>query len=156
MKKIYSVYVERVVKTGKTFQVEAENPFEAEDIVRSAAKDGMEGADVVEDTFALGDAVCMNDTDYIDQYGNPYNSEDDKACWPAGGGLHKDCDYNADALYAYYVVKDRWKIWDYLEKRGFSEVLHGSDEETWVKGNTRITYESYIDGMWGYMHTELV
>ena len=86
MKKTYSVYVERVIKTGKTFQVEAENPFEAEDIVRSAVKDGMEDADVVEDTFALSDALCMNDTDYIDQYGNPYV---EGQSYPAGGGLHK-------------------------------------------------------------------
>lgn len=154
MKKTYSVYVERVIKTGKTFEVEAENPFEAEDIVRSAAKDGgMEDADIVEDTFALSDALCMNDTDYIDQYGNPYV---EGQSYPAGGGLHKACDYNADALYAFNVLRDRYKIADYLLSRGFKEVLHGDGAEVWVKGNTKVVFEDYADGMWGYMHTAFI
>lgn len=154
MKKTYSVYVERVIKTGKTFEVEAENPFEAEDIVRSSAKDGgMGDADVVEDTFALSDALCMNDTDYIDQYGNPYV---EGQSYPAGGGLHKGCDHNADALYAFNVLRDRYKIADYLLSRGFKEVLHGDGAEVWVKGNTKVVFEDYADGMWGYMHTAFI
>ena len=154
MKK-YNVEVIRVSYSAKTFEVNAENEQDAKDQAFNMATDTDYSGSEYDCEYEVNTPQEISN-DYIDQYGNPYNSEDDKACWPAGGGLHKDCDYNADALYAYYVVKDRWKIWDYLEKRGFSEVLHGSDEETWVKGNTRITYESYIDGMWGYMHTELV
>ena len=154
MKK-YNVEVIRVSYSAKTFEVNAENEQDAKDQAFNMATDTDYSGSEYDCEYEVNTPQEISN-DYIDQYGNPYNSEDDKACWPAGGGLHKKCDYNADAIYAYYVVKDRWKIWDYLEKRGFSEVLHGSDEETWVKGNTRITYESYIDGMWGYMHTELV
>ena len=90
---------------------------------------------------------------YIDQYGEPYEPE---MSVPAGGGLHKACDYNADALYAYYIVKDRYAIGDYLLSKGFSETIHGGDMEVWFKGNTKIIYEGYGSGKWGYMHTELI
>ena len=98
------------------------------------------------------------ENDYIDRYGNPYDCEDENACWPAGGGLHKDCEYNADALYAYYTIGNRYKIADYLLSKGFKETLHGADEEIWQKGNTEVTYESYDTGahLWGYMHTEAI
>ena len=150
----FTVTIDRIVSQVRVITVKAENEEQARAIANDTAdsNEGWEGKDYcVESSIRIEEVPNI----YIDKYGNPYDSESD-CCWPAGGGLHKDCEFNADALYAYYVVKDRWKIWDYLEKRGFSEVLHGSDEETWVKGNTRITYESYIDGMWGYMHTELV
>jgi hypothetical protein len=98
------------------------------------------------------------ENDYIDQYGNPYDSEDDKACWPAGGGLHKHCEFNADALYAYYVVKDRVRIAEYLTAKGFRAEKGDEDYEVWAKGNTEVTYECYDKGanLWGYMHTELI
>ena len=94
---------------------------------------------------------------YIDKYGNPYDSESD-SCWPAGGGLHKDCEFNADALYAYYVVKSREKIKEYLTSKGFELLLEMKDFQEWAKGNTRITFEDYDNSgqLFGYLHTELV
>jgi hypothetical protein len=91
---------------------------------------------------------------YIDEKGNPYTDES----WPAGGGLHRDCEFNADALYAYYVIKDRDKITDYLVSKRFKRIRWWCYEEIWVKGNTKIVYESYDNGaqLWGYMHTELI
>ena len=51
---------------------------------------------------------------------------------------------------------NRYKIADYLLSKGFKETLHGDDREEWVKGNTKIIYEGYGMGLWGYMHTELI
>lgn len=92
---------------------------------------------------------------YMDREGNPYDPE---VSLPAGGGLHKDCDYNADALYAYYALKGRYAIADYLVEKGFNEAIHGQDMEVWVKGNTKITYEGYRGGLWGwgYMSTDCI
>lgn len=158
----YRVVVKKVVEAVKTFEVEAEgldvmHNSEHAEVVRNfaknrAIKDDFTNAEMTEAKFIIGGIQEVEENPYIDQYGHPYVEDESM---PAGGGLHKDCDYNAEALYAFNVIKDREKIWDYLEKKGFSEVLHGSDEEIWVKGNTRVTYESYIDGMWGYMSTEL-
>lgn len=150
----YRVSVTKVIEATKTFEIEADDELMVSDLANvEAVNADFSSAEDVKTKYFIGKPEKVENP-YIDQYGNPYDWESGDS-WPAGGGLHKDCDYNADALYAYYAVKDRKKIWDYLEKKGFSEVLHGSDEEVWVKGNTRVTYESYIDGRWGYMHTEL-
>ena len=97
------------------------------------------------------------ENNYVDREGFPYDSEGEH-CWPAGGGLHKDCDYNADALYAYYVVKDREEIFNYLTGKGFVLTCKVNGCEVWEKGNTEVTYEDYDNGahLWGYMHTELL
>lgn len=153
----FSVTIDRVVRQVRTLTIKAKN----EDMARTVAMDtaneneGWEGKEYNVESSIHIEEVPNN---YIDQYGNPYDSEDDKACWPAGGGLHKDCDYNADALYAYYTLGDRYKIAGYLLSKGFKETLHGDDEEIWQKGNTKIIYESYDKGahLWGYMHTEKV
>lgn len=153
----FSVTIDRTVRQVRTLTIKAEN----EDMARVVAKDtvnsneGWEGKEYSVESDIHIEEVPNN---YIDEYGNPYDSEDDKACWPAGGGLHKDCEFNADALYAYYTIGNRYKIADYLLSKGFREVLHGDDEEIWQKGNTEVTYECYDNGahLWGYMHTELV
>lgn len=155
--KEFTVTIDRTVHQVRTITIKAEN----EDMARTVAMDtaneneGWEGKEYNVESSIHIEEVPNN---YIDQYGNPYDSEDDKACWPAGGGLHKDCEFNADALYAYYTIGDRYKIADYLLSKGFKETLHGDDEEVWVKGNTEVTYECYDKGahLWGYMHTELV
>ncbi len=93
---------------------------------------------------------------YIDQYGEPYEPE---MSAPAGGGLHKDCDYNAEALYCFYTLKTREAITAYLTKRGFAPGCQDKDYEEWYKGNTLIVFEAYDNngnGLWGYVHTELV
>ena len=155
--KEFTVTIDRTVHQVRTITIKAEN----EDMARTVAMDtaneneGWEGKEYNVESSIHIEEVPNN---YIDQYGNPYDSEDDKACWPAGGGLHKDCEFNADALYAYYTLGDRYKIADYLLSKGFKETLHGDDEEIWQKGNTEVTYECYDKGahLWGYMHTELV
>lgn len=153
----FTVTIDRIVSQVRVITVKAENEEQARAIANDTAdsNEGWEGKDYcVESSIRIEEVP----NDYIDQYGNPYDSEDDKACWPAGGGLHKDCEFNADALYAYYTVKNRYKIANYLLSKGFHEVLHGDDEEIWQKGNTEVTYECYDKGahLWGYMHTELI
>ena len=148
----YRVSITKLIEATKTFEIEADDELKVSDLANvEAVNADFSSAEDVKTKYFIGEPVKV-ESPYIDQYGHPY---DEGSGMPVGGGLHKDCDYNADALYAYYAVKDREKIWDYLEKKGFSEVIHGSNEEVWVKGNTRVTYESYIDGRWGYMHTEL-
>lgn len=155
--KEFTVTIDRTVHQLRTLTIKAENEERARTIATYTIdeNEGWEGKEYCVESDIHVEEVPNN---YIDRHGNPYDSEDDNACWPAGGGLHKDCEFNADALYAYYAVKDRTKIADYLLSKGFKEVLHGEDEEIWVKGNTEITYECYDKGahLWGYMHTELV
>ena len=155
--KEFTVTIDRTVKQLRTLTIKAETKEQAYDAAMdiSVENEGWEGKEYDTDYKIHIEEVPNN---YIDRYGNPYDCEDPNACWPAGGGLHKDCEFNADALYAYYVVKDRYKIADYLLSKGFKETLHGDDEEVWVKGNTEVTYESYDSGahLWGYMYTELV
>ena len=61
---------------------------------------------------------------YIDREGNPY---DEGSGLPAGGGLSKNCKHNADALYTYYIIKNRYDIRSYLTDRGFvaTELIKG-------------------------------
>lgn len=95
---------------------------------------------------------------YIDQYGNHYDPDSENRSWPAGGGLHKDCDFNAEALYAYYTLKSKSKIWKYLTGREFRHRSSYSDEDIWEKGNTKITLSGYDFGaeQYGYLHTEKI
>lgn len=155
--KEFTVTIDRTVKQLRTLTIKAETREQAREYAMDIASES-EGWDGKEyDTnYEINLEEVPNN--YIDQYGNPYDSEDDKACWPAGGGLHKDCEFNADALYAYYTLGNRYKIADYLLSKGFKETLHGDDEEVWEKGNTQVTYECYDKGahLWGYMHTELI
>ena len=155
--KEFTVTIDRTVKQLRTLTIKAETKEQAYEAAMDIAveDEGWDGKEY-DTTYEINLEEVPNN--YIDQYGNPYDSEDDKACWPAGGGLHKDCEFNADALYAYYTIGDRYKIADYLLSKGFKETLHGDDEEVWVKGNTEVTYEDYDNGghLWGYMHTELI
>lgn len=156
MKK-YNVEVVRTSYASKTFEVSAENEFQAK----------RQAVDMAMDTDYSGSEYDCHynvntpqeiPNDYIDRYGNPYAANDPNACFPIGGGLHKDCEYNADALYAYYVVKDRYKIADYLISKGFCMGRFTDNFEVWTKGNTEITYECYDKerNAWVYMHTEKV
>ena len=153
--KTFRIDVTRTAFATKTYEVKAESEIAAKWKACKMAENDTFSEDCSDYSVSACEEVV---NDYIDRYGNPYDSEDDKACWPAGGGLHKDCEFNADALYAYYVVKSREKIADYLLSKGFREVLHGYDEEVWQKGNNEVTYECYDKGahFWGYMHTEKV
>ena len=155
--KEFTVTIDRTVKQLRTIKIKAETEEQAYDAATDIAveDEGWDGKEY-DTTYEINMEEVPNN--YIDENGNPYDSEDENTCWPAGGGLHKDCEFNADALYAYYVVKDRHKIAKYLLSKGFKETLHGADEEIWQKGNTEVTYESYDTGahLWGYMHTEAI
>lgn len=158
--KEFNVTIDRTVKQLRTIKIKAETEEQAYNAATDIAveDEGWDGKEY--DTTYKIDKIDLEEVpnNYIDEYGNPYDSEDENACWPAGGGLHKDCEFNADALYAYYVVKDRYKIAKYLRSKGFKETSHGDHEEVWVKGNTEVTYEDYDNWghLWGYMHTELI
>lgn len=153
--KTFRIDVTRTAFATKTYEVKAESEIAAKWKACKMAENDTFSEDFSDYSVSACEEVV---NDYIDRYGNPYDVEDPNTCWPAGGGLHKDCEFNADALYAYYVIKDRDKIADYLLSKGFREVLHGYDEEVWQKGNTEVTYECYDKGahLWGYMHTEKV
>ena len=153
----FSVTIDRTVKQLSTITIKAEN----EDMARAAAMDIANDEDEWKGNgyYAKSDiSIEEVPNEYIDRYGNPYDSEDENACWPAGGGLHKDCEFNADALYAYYVAEGREKIAEYLTAKGFAMIMLHPDEEIWKKGNTRVVFEDYDESgdMWGYMHTELI
>ena len=100
----------------------------------------------------------MEENFYIDHFGHPYDHESGDS-WPAGGGLDKRCAYNAEALFSYYVLKNRDAISEFLLGRGFEFIGGGSDYECWQKGNTEIYFEGYDafndGGLYGYLHTEL-
>jgi hypothetical protein len=155
--KEFVVTIDRIVKQVRTITIKAESEEQAYEAATDIAVEN-EGWDGKE--YEVKYEINLEEVPnfYIDRYGNPYDCEDPDACWPAGGGLHKDCEFNADVLYAYYTIGDRYKIADYLHSKGFKETLHGADEEVWVKGNTEVTYECYDNGghLWGYMHTEKV
>ena len=156
MKK-YNVEVVRVSYCSKTFEVSAENEQDAKNRAVDMAMDTDYSGSEYDCEYSVN-ATQEIPNDYIDRYGNPYDCEDPNACWPAGGGLHKDCEFNADALYAYYVVKSREKIADYLTAKGFLLIKIHTDFEQWVKGNTQVEFEDYDPSahLWGYMHTEIV
>ena len=84
---------------------------------------------------------------YVDENGKPY---DENESWPAGGGLHKDCEFNKEALEAFDKNVD--DLHDFLIQKGWKNVSDGC----YRKGNTEVTYDDEIDGMYGYVHTELI
>ena len=155
--KEFNVTIDRTVKQLRTIKIKAETEEQAYNAATDIAveDEGWDGKEY-DTTYKIDLEEVPNN--YIDEYGNPYDSEDENACWPAGGGLHKDCEFNADALYAYYVVKDREKITQYLASKGFASRRMGYDYEEWVKGNTMVSFECYDKGahLWGYMHTEAI
>lgn len=153
--KTFRIDVTRTAFATKTYEVKAESEIAAKWKACKMAENDTFSEDCSDYSVSACEEVVNN---YIDQYGNPYDSEDDKACWPAGGGLHKDCEFNADALYAYYVVESREEIAEYLTSKGFARIMWHPDEEIWTKGNTRVIFENYAKPakMWGYMHTELI
>lgn len=152
--KEFTVKVTRTLVSEKTFTVRTETAEQAVNSAFELAQVDDWSGDEISTKFNVGFAEEVKN-DYIDQYGEPYDSETGDS-WPAGGGLHKDCDYNAEALYAYYTIKNRDDIYSYLTKRGFRLSSGSAHCEVYTKGNTEVWYESYEDGMWGYMHTELV
>lgn len=153
----FTVTIDRTVNEIRTITVKAENKEQARAIANDTAdsNEGWEGKEYcVESNIHIEEVP----NDYIDRYGNPYDCEDPASCWPAGGGLHKDCEFNADALYAYYVAKNREKIAEYLTSKGFVPHKRMKDYEEWYKGNTMIFFEDYDPSgqLWGYLHTEIV
>ena len=111
----------------------------------------------IANNLEYSDGYQENDDDkyLINQYGQPY---DENNSLPAGGGLDKRCDYNADALYAFNCIKGDDEIVAYLTKRGFVPGVQGMDYVEWFKGNTKIVYEHYnrSQGLYCYMYTEFV
>lgn len=90
----------------------------------------------------------------IDRDGNPYIEDES---FPAGGGLDKRCDFNAEAVKAFDEMGSYCGISDYLEGEGFEEIDTPSmDLAIFEKGNTRIVFEGYIDHLYGYVHTEYI
>lgn len=156
MKK-YNVEVVRTAYSSKTFEVSAKNEQEAKyKALDKAMEDDYLGYEYdCQYSINTPQEIC---NDYIDRYGNPYEANDPNACFPVGGGLHKDCEFNSDALYAYYIVANRYKIAEYLPSKGFHRVKCGNDVEVWIKGNTKVTYECYNfeANTWVRMHTEKV
>lgn len=155
--KEFTVTIDRTVHQLRTITVKAESGTTAHSIATKIA-DSNEGWDGKEYCKESSIRIEEVQNDYIDKYGNPYDLNDPDACWPAGGGLHKDCEFNADALYAYYVMESREKITEYLTSKGFTPRTQGDDYEEWSKGNTMVVFEDYDEGanLWGYLHTELV
>ena len=156
--KEFSVTIDRTVRQLRTVTIKADTEEMAYNAAMDIACENGEEWDGKEYDTEYKIDIEEVPNEYIDRYGNPYDCEDPNACWPAGGGLHKNCEFNADALYAYYVVKSREKIAEYLTSKGFLLLKINSDFEQWVKGNTQIEFEDYDYGahLWGYMHTELV
>lgn len=154
--KEFTVTIDRTVHQLRTLTIKAENEERARTMATYTIdeNEGWEGKEYCVESDIHIEEVPNN---YIDRYGNPYDYEDPNACWPAGGGLHKDCEFNADALYAYYVAQSREKIAEYLTSKGFRRDFR-ERLEVWVKGNTKVTFEGYDDDahLWGYMHTELI
>ena len=158
MKK-YSVEVVRTSYCSKSFEIEAENAEEARKAASEMAYDTDFSGSEFDCEYQVNDPMEIKEKNYyIDRNGEPYDPEDDEHCWPAGGGLHRDCEFNADALYAYYVMKDREKVFNYLSNKCFNLVKWAPNFEVWKKGNTKILFECYNNGahLWGYMHTELI
>lgn len=155
--KEFAITIDRTVKQLRTIKIKAKTKEQAYDAAIDTAveNEGWDGKEY-DTTYEINIEEVPNN--YIDYNGNPYDSEDDNACWPAGGGLHKDCEFNADALYAYYVMESREKITEYLTSKGFTPLTQGDDYEEWSKGNTMVVFEGYDNSgqLWGYMHTELV
>lgn len=149
--KEFTITIDRTVKQLRTVTIKAESKEQAYDAAMdiAAENEGWDGKEY-DTNYEINIEEVPNN--YIDRDGNPYTDES----WPAGGGLHKDCEFNADALYAYYIVGDRYKIADYLKLKHFTRIMYSDDREEWVKGNTKIIYEGYGMGLWGYMHTELI
>lgn len=149
--KEFTVTIDRTVKQLRTVTIKAESKEQAYDAAMdiAAENEGWDGKEY-DTNYEINIEEVLNN--YIDRDGNPYTDES----WPAGGGLHKDCEFNADALYAYYIVGDRYKIADYLNLKHFARIMYSDDREEWLKGNTKIIYEGYGMGLWGYMHTELI
>ena len=148
----YFVDVETTIKYRKIVRIEAESELKAKDIANMQGGVGADDADTIETVTRI---LSVEENPYIDQYGNPYIEDES---FPAGGGLHRDCEFNADALYAFYVPHSRDKITAYLTSKGFTPFTQGEDYEEWEKGNTLVTYETYDHsaGQWGYMRTELI
>ena len=151
-----------------TYAVEAEDRLEAEEICQkylqrtrgAATVQSSEIYQAISDKIVIlngaeleYDMVDFPVDDYIDENGNPYVEGES---WPAGGGFCKDCDFNAEALYAFKVIKERDAITKYLTKHGGVPGVQSDAFEEWFIGNTRIIFESYVSDMWGYVHTELL
>lgn len=157
--KEFTVTIDRTVKQLRTITIKGKTKEQVYEAAMNIAveQDGWDGTEY-DTTYEISLEETPSKNNYIDRYGNPYDPENDDACWPAGGGLHKDCEFNADALYAYEMLGDRDKIEMYLRSKGFLQVECHVDWEQWVKGNTEVTYECYDNKahLWGYMHTELI
>ena len=100
--KTFRIDVTRTAFATKTYEVKAESEIAAKWKACKMAENDTFSEDFSDYSVSACEEVV---NDYIDRYGNPYDVEDPNTCWPAGGGLHKDCEFNADALYAYYNIE---------------------------------------------------
>ena len=90
----------------------------------------------------------------IDVNGKPYIKG---ISYPCGGGLDKRCSYNDIALECYYKKGNKEDISKYLKEKGFGNPIHDDNHiSIWEKGDTKIYFEEYIDGLYGYLTTEYI
>lgn len=94
----------------------------------------------------------ITEVNYVDKYGKPYVEDES---YPAGGGLDARCSYNKECVKAF--ERGSFDLMEgYLKRKGFKELVSNEYKSVWVKGDTKVVYEGYIDGMYGYMRTEYV
>lgn len=151
----YIIEVTRTVESFKAYTITADSEEQArEKALKMAVNDNL--SETEENYTAICAEVLK---DYVDWQGCPYDPDDENHCWPAGGGLRKECDYNAEALVAFYVMGSREKIATYLTNYGFTPLTQAENYEEWAKGNTLIVFEEYDASdmeLWAYVHTELL
>ena len=142
----YSIEVTKMTEVTEIVTVNADSEEEAKTLAIKKAHFARAGGRV---------SYSAKSYDYVDQYGNPYKPDES---YPVGGGLHKDCEFNADAIVAYDLIRSREKIIEYLASKGFFPDCQSENYEEWRKGNTCIIFEEYdaAADQWAYLHTELV
>lgn len=148
----YSVEITRHSFSTREFIVEATDEAEARTLATDiAANEDFNPEDCAD--YTINSIVPANKY-LVDGAGNPYIENES---FPPGGGLDKRCRYNADALYAFNVVKDRDKIYDYMKERNYHACI-SLYHHFYEKGNTKIVFEVYDEKAkhWAYVHTELI
>lgn len=148
----YSVEITRHSFSTREFIVEATDEADARTIaMEHAANEDFNPEDFAD--YSINSIIPANKY-LVDGAGNPYIENES---FPAGGGLDKRCRYNADALYAFNVVKGKEEIYDYMKERNYCAHL-SEYHHIYEKGNTKIVFGVYDDKSkhWAYVHTELI
>ena len=88
----------------------------------------------------------------VDRDGQDYIEDES---FPAGGGLDDRCSYNKECVEAFDLV-DFEDMEEFLKEKGFKLVSQDNDSEIWQKGDTRVYYDGFVGGSYGYMRTEYI